>query len=103
MDFADLKQRILEVHDKFPRKYDAKTEYVNLVEEVGELANAILLESGDKPEKRRRAELADSFADVLFALVVTAESYKVDLEKELVQTLGEIDNRLQEKEYEDEQ
>jgi NTP pyrophosphatase (non-canonical NTP hydrolase) len=74
---------------------------INLLEEVGELANAVLVESGDKPEKRRRAQLRDSFADILFALSATADAFEVDLEKELLKTLKEIEDRQNKKEYED--
>ena len=99
--FEEIINRIREVHKKFPRKYDRKTEVINLLEEVGELANAVLVDSGDKPEKRRRAQLKDSFADILFALTATADAFDVDLEEELLKTLNEIEDRQNKKEYED--
>lgn len=102
MDFQELIKQTKKVHRKFPRKWDKKTQFINLVEEIGELANAILLKSSDKPEKRRRADLEDSFADLLFALIVTAEEYEIDLEKSLKQTLDAIEKRQKKGEYSDE-
>jgi NTP pyrophosphatase (non-canonical NTP hydrolase) len=102
MDFSDISKRALEIQKKFPRQWDKKTQLINLMEEMGELCNAALILSGDKPEKRRRAELNDGFADVLFALIMTADEFEVDLEEVFLKALGEIEARIKEKEYEDE-
>lgn len=99
-DFQELVDRAMKVHEQFPRKWDAKTEFINLVEEVGELSNAILMEHGDKGEKRRRAILEDAFADCLFALIATAKAHHVDLEQVLTQALDEIDARQKQGDYE---
>lgn len=97
--FSTLKQRALTLSKKFPNKWDAKTHFVDLVEEVGELGNAVLVDSGDKSEKRRRADLKDSFADVLFELILMADECNVDLEKELSEMLDGLEKRLNNEEY----
>ena len=85
-----LISEVIEAGARFPNRWDLKTHYIDLVEEVGELGNAILVESGSKSKKRQRAELQDSFADVLFELILTADEAKVDLEKVLTHPLPQL-------------
>ena len=92
---------VLEVGSKFPNKWDLKTHYIDLVEEVGELGNAILVESGNKSIKRKRAELDDSFADVLFELIMMANEAGVNLEDVLTEMLDELKARQENREYHD--
>lgn len=97
-----LISEVLEAGAKFPNKWDLKTHYIDLVEEVGELGNAVLIESGSKSVKRQRAELKDSFADVLFELILMADEAKVDLEDVLTKMLQELKMRQENKEYHNE-
>lgn len=92
---------VLEVGSKFPNKWDLKTHYIDLVEEVGELGNAILVESGSKSGKRKRADLKDSFADVLFELIMMANEAGVNLEEVLTKMLTELRVRQENREYHD--
>lgn len=94
-----LISEVLELGTRFPNKWDLKTHYIDLVEEVGELGNAVLVESGSKSVKRQRAELKDSFADVLFELILMADEAEVDLEEVLTQMLQELKVRQENKEY----
>jgi NTP pyrophosphatase (non-canonical NTP hydrolase) len=94
-----LIDEVLEAGAKFPNKWDVKTHYIDLVEEVGELGNAILVESGDKSSKRQRAELEDSFADILFELIMLADEANVNLEQVLTKMLDELKIRQERKEY----
>lgn len=89
----------LEAGGRFPNKWDLKTHYIDLVEEVGELGNAVLIETGSKSTKRQRAELKDSFADVMFELILMADEAKIDLEEVLIQMLQELKVRQENKEY----
>jgi len=52
---------------------------IDLMEEVGELSNAILVQEKFKSEKRKKADLKDSVADVLFDLILIANYYKNEL------------------------
>ncbi len=71
-----------------------------LVEEVGELANAIQTTEGFKSKKRQKAELIDSVCDVLFEIFMIAGHYKVDLDKEYPAVLEHIDKRRKSGEFE---
>jgi NTP pyrophosphatase (non-canonical NTP hydrolase) len=99
--FKQLVDEALEAGKQFPNKWDLKTHYIDLVEEVGELGNAILIDSGSKSEKRRRAQLQDSFADILFQLIQTADEAGIDLEASLVQMLAGLQARQEKREYHD--
>src|SRR3989338_2379651 len=67
---------------------------IDLVEEVGELANAILVKEGYKRDKRKKAELEDSLADVLFDVILLSSNYNVDLEKEYKKMLEKLEKRI---------
>lgn len=97
--FQQLINEVIEVGKKFPNKWDLKTHYIDLVEEVGELGNAVLIKTGSKSNKRQRAELNDSFADVLFELILMSDEAEVNLEEVLTQMLKELKVRQENKEY----
>jgi NTP pyrophosphatase (non-canonical NTP hydrolase) len=69
-----------------------------LTEELGELARAINLRDGDKPTKSDRdtpskQALTKEFGDVLFNLIVLANSMDVDLAEALQQALDSYNVR----------
>lgn len=97
--FEQIVSEILDAGSKFPNKWDLKTHYIDLVEEVGELGNAVLVETKSKSAKRQRAELQDSFADVLFELVMMADEAGVDLEEAITQMLTELKHRQENRDY----
>lgn len=72
---------------------------LELIEEVGELANAIQTEEGFKTKKRKKADLVDSICDVLFEVFNIAAHYKVDLDKEYPKVLKMIDDRRKSGEF----
>ena len=80
--------------------FSIEARFIDLVEEVGELANAILGKEGHKDKKRIRADLADSVADILWDLIFIAEYYKIDIEKEYFVMCDQLEKRIQEKEFE---
>lgn len=85
----------IEVALKMPnkKKWQVHNNFAAMVEEVGELANAIQVEEGFKSKKRKKSEIADSICDILYELFRIAKWYKVDLDKEYPLVLKQIDNR----------
>ncbi len=69
------------------------TRLVELMEEVGELANAIQTDEGFKSKKRKKADLTNSVCDVLYEVFLIAAHYKVDLDREYPAVLEEIEDR----------
>ena len=74
-----LINEVLKVNKKFPQAMSKEGRFIDLVEEVGELANAILVTEKHKSKKCMRAEIADSFADILYDLIVLADLYELGL------------------------
>ncbi|MFV2014613.1 MAG: hypothetical protein ACC656_04255 [Candidatus Heimdallarchaeota archaeon] len=98
--FRQLQEKARALFSRFPNRWDEKTCYVNLVEEIGELGNALLVKNKDKSIKRKRADFEDSFADILFSLIMMADESNVDLERSLSNMLEDLEVRLDNKEYE---
>lgn len=70
-----------------------------LMEEVGELANAIQTDEGFKSQKRKKSDLVDSVCDVLFEVFAIAAHYKVNLNHEYPKVLRSIDDRRKSGEF----
>ncbi len=82
-----------EVASQMPIKYPIHARLVDLIEEVGELANAIQVQEGYKSKKRKKSDLVNSVCDVLYSIFLVASHYNVDLDKEYPLVLQEIDER----------
>ncbi|MBL7159724.1 hypothetical protein ISS85_04565 [Candidatus Microgenomates bacterium] len=95
-----LINEVLKVNKKFPQAMSKEGRFIDLVEEVGELANAILVTEKHKSKKCMRAEIADSFADILYDLIVLADLYELDLEEEIKAMLKRLEKRIKKKEFE---
>lgn len=81
------------------KSWSIHNRFTELVEEVGELANAIQTDEGFKTKKRKKSDLVDSVCDVLFEIFNIAAYYKVDLDKEYPKVLKHIDNRRKSGEF----
>lgn len=82
------------VKDKMPGKpWGIYQRFNDLVEETGELANAIQVKEGWKSKKRSKSDLVDSVCDVLYSVFLIASHYDIDLEIEYPKVLKEIDER----------
>lgn len=105
MDFKEMRRKTLEVLEKLysseAKKWSIETRFMDLIEEVGELANAVLVKQGHKPWKRKKSDLGDSFADVLFDLIVLAEEMGIDLEKEYEKMVKSLEERIEKGEFRD--
>lgn len=80
-------------------KWEAEHFMLDLVEEVGELSNALLVERGHKFISRQKSTLEDAFFDVLFDLFLLAESLKVDLDRAFQEGLEDLKRRIEEGEF----
>ena len=101
----NLINRTKKIAKKFPPTMGVEERFIDLVEEIGELAQAILITRGKKytndPSKQQTVEnVADALADVLFNLIVLAEEYGLDLEEEYLKMLDRLQGRIEAKEFE---
>jgi len=101
----ELKDATKKVADAMPNKnnWTIHTRLVELMEEVGELANAIQTDEGFKSKKRKKSEVVDSVCDTLFELLLIADHYKIDLDKEYPAVLKQIDDRRKSGEFDHEE
>jgi NTP pyrophosphatase (non-canonical NTP hydrolase) len=100
MNLNEAITKTKQVADKMPPpKWGAHQRFVELVEEVGELANAIQTQEGYKTRKRKKSEVVNSVCDCLYELLLVAEIYDIDLEKEYPEVLKEIDGRRKKGEF----
>jgi len=81
------------------KQWTAHTRFVELVEEVGELANAIQTDEGYKTRKRKKSEIIDSVCDVLWEILLIAGIYRIDLDIEYPEVLKQIDARRKKGEF----
>ncbi len=103
-NIIDNTRKIVET---FPQKMGVEERFIDLVEEVGELAQAILITRGKKytndPRKQKTIEdVADALSDILFNLIVLADGLEIDLEREYQQMLKRLQERLDKGEFKNE-
>lgn len=94
MKLNEAVENTREIIEKMPgEKWGVYQRFTDLVEEVGELANAIQVQEKWKSKNRAKSELIDSVCDVLFSVFSITSIYKIDLEKEYPQVLKQLKNR----------
>lgn len=99
MDFTKLVKETILIKNRFKTDLGKQGRMLDLVEEVGELANAMLMVDGNKtsgnPDKQRtKADIADALADCLYDLIILADHYDVDLESEYSEMLERMRERF---------
>jgi len=95
----ELSEKTIAIARKFPRKWSIPIRFVDMVEEVGELANALLGKWGEKPPATIRAEVEDSLCDILYDLILLSHEYDIDLRKSYLKMLSELEARLEKGEF----
>jgi len=103
MNFKKLTKESREISQQFSKKFQwgKKERFIDLVEEVGELANAILVEEKNKPKRvlHKGNSIADALCDILFDLLLLADYYRIDLGKEYVEMLKRLKRRIKRGEF----
>ena len=99
----NIQKKTNAIAERFPNKFSKEQRYIDLVEETGELAQAILFESGVKKNKvkgtKTKDDIADALADMLFNMYVLAEQYDIDLDKEYIEMLERLNRRIEDGEF----
>jgi len=94
MKLSEAAEKTKQISDSMPgEKWGVYQRFNDLVEEVGELANAIQVKEGWKTKNRSKAELIDSVCDVLYSVFCIASLYGIDLDQEYPKVLEHIDSR----------
>lgn len=100
MNFKELTILTKEVAKKFPGKqWGPEARTLDLIEEIGELCNAVLVKERYKSKKRAKIDLSDSMADILFDIILLADYYKVDIDKEYSKMIKDLKKRQKRREF----
>lgn len=95
----DIIDQTKQIATKFPHHYTKQNRLLDAVEEMGELAQAVLITEKVKtttdPAKQRTVDdIADSICDVMYNLILLAQDYQIDLPKEYQHMLSQLKTRL---------
>jgi NTP pyrophosphatase (non-canonical NTP hydrolase) len=105
MKFDDLQKFINNEHGRLIKFYGKDVDHkerllsrtVKVTEEVGELANEILISLNDQRKSKRKDnnsdELSGEFADVLITTLLLAKEADVDIEEALENKIKKIEKR----------
>jgi len=94
-------KEVFELVKKFNFNWSTYVQYIHLVEEVGELGEAITVEEGDRKagsgEKAQadHGNIEEEFGDVLFSLIELANKYNISLSKVMEDTFKRYEVKLQ--------
>jgi NTP pyrophosphatase (non-canonical NTP hydrolase) len=92
----------MEIHRRFSetatarggRPWSREEIMQGLVGDVGDLMKLVMAKSGTRPITEADRKLAHELADCLWSVLVLANRYEVDLEKEFFATMKEIEAKL---------
>ena len=102
MDFHQLTDRALEVRQRFAeaelakhgRAWPREEVMQGFVGDVGDLMKLVMAKQGVRSIDDVERKLAHELADCLWSVLVLAKAYDVDLEKEFLATMTEIEAKL---------
>lgn len=85
---------------RFPHvRWEPEIFFLDLIEEIGELSNAILCVREHKFAHRQKSELGDAFFDVLLDLFLLASRMSIDLDSEWAKGVKSFKRRLESGEF----
>ncbi len=100
MQLNEAKESTSNVIKQMPgEKWTVYQRLADLMEEAGELANAIQVKEGWKSQNRSKSELVDSVCDTLFSIFGIAALYGIDLDREYPKVLDHINSRREKGEF----
>lgn len=103
-DLINQTKELNQVFSKRSRKLTIDERMLDLMEEVGELAQAILIVekkklTSDPAKQRTKADIANALGDILFDLVLVADEYQLDVFAEYDKVLEELRQRTESGEF----
>jgi NTP pyrophosphatase (non-canonical NTP hydrolase) len=86
----EYQEWVREAWKKSSKQVDEKDELLFLMEEIGEMAEALRKLNGKKDDKKFIADLEKEFGDTLLSLITLAIRYNIDLEEAFEKTKNSI-------------
>jgi NTP pyrophosphatase (non-canonical NTP hydrolase) len=102
MTFEEIKQRALEIRQKYAelevkkygRSWSGEELTLGLVGDVGDLCKLVESKEGVREVQDVDIKLAHELSDCLWAIIVIADRYGVNLEKEFIDSMKALDVRI---------
>ncbi len=103
-DIADLQKRALEIKQRYAElnvkegreTWGAKEYAMGFVGDVGDLLKLVMAKEKLRPVEGVDAKLAHELADCLWSVLVLADHYGVQIEKEFTTTMNQLETRISE-------
>ncbi len=101
MEFSQLSDRALQIRQCFAayeqrrtgRTWTREEVMQGFVGDVGDLMKLVMAKAGTRRVEEVDAKLAHELSDCLWSILVLAKLYDVDLEKEFLATLAQIETK----------
>lgn len=103
-DFNDLKKRALEIRSHYAElnrsegqgAWSGKEYTMGFVGDVGDLVKLVMAKENLRHIDGVDEKLAHELSDCLWSILVIAEAYHVDLEKEFIKAMDKLETRIKE-------
>ncbi len=89
MQYAELEQQ------RYSRAWTREEIALGFVGDVGDLMKLVIAQNGVRDIPDADAKLAHELADCLWAVLVLADLYDVDLQSAFVDTMNDLEQRIQ--------
>ncbi len=105
MEFKVIIARALQIREKYAalenekygREWNKEEIALGFVGDVGDLAKLVSAKEGVRETQEVDTKMAHELSDCLWSILILADKYGIDLEKNFLGTMDELDNRLQNK------
>ncbi len=105
MEFKNLIERAMEIKGKYEkleiknygRKRNRIEQMAGFTTDVGELTELVMSKEGVRKIDDADKKLAHELSDCLWCVLILAQEYGVDIEKEFMKTMDELEKRIGEK------
>lgn len=102
MDLTQLTERAMQIRQGFAdyeqrrtgRTWTREEIMQGFVVDVGDLMKLVMAKAGARRVDDMDAKLAHELSDCLWSILVLAKLYDVDLEKEFLRTMSELETKL---------
>lgn len=102
MNFDDMQQRATEIRNKYDQlnqkkrgvTWNEQQLMAGFVGDVGDLSKIIMAKHGLRAMEDVDEKLAHELSDCLWSVLVLAGKYNIDLSKEFMKTMDELDKRI---------
>lgn len=104
MNLNELTEKAIRARDlyseyekkKLYKPWTSKETYLGLVSDVGDLGRLVLAKEGFRESPELKESLSHELGEILYATLVLAEAYNIDLEQAFTDEMNRLDKSLSE-------